>query len=155
MEEKPRIIRTVGLVVTIFAGCVVFTNAIGALAFSFILSGEEISPTVSFSENPMAYVFAHYLELCLIMIAIGILYLIGGLNIRKYKAWAGKLVTVISALLIVFIWGLMIMMAYSATGFNTIDIFSLGTILIAVVWSAPFALLIWFLNREKSKRNFI
>ena len=104
--------------------------------------------------NPIGFLFANYIYMCLIMVTIGALYLIGGLNIRKYKLWSNKLVTYLSIILIVIIWTLMIAMSSMTAGQNEMEIFSVGAILTALFWSTPIGLLIWFLNRQKIKKHF-
>lgn len=154
-EQKPKTIKTIGLLVAIFSAFITFSNVMGALAFSFIGIGNEQNKNNKSSDfNLIEFLFENYITMCLIMVVIGILYFIGGLNIRKYKLWANRLVTYISFLLVVFIWTLMIAMSTMTAGQNEMDIFSVGAIITALFWSTPIGLLIWFLNRQKIKKHF-
>ncbi len=154
-EQKPKSIRTIGLIVSIFSGFIIFSNGMGALAFTLIGLGENQSGQNEKSEfNLTEFLFENYLYGCLMMVTIGVLYLIGGLNIRKHKMWANKLVTYLSALLIAIIWTLMIAMSSITAGQNEMDIFSVGAILTALFWSTPIGLLIWFLNKQEIKKHF-
>lgn len=154
-EQKPKSIRTIGLIISIFSGFIIFSNGMGALASSLIGFADDQNRQKEISEfNLIEFIFDHYIFLCLIMVIIGVLYLIGGLNIRKYKMWANKLVTYISVLLIVLIWALMISMSSMTAGQQEMEIFSVGAIANAIFWSTPIGLLIWFLNREKIKKHF-
>jgi hypothetical protein len=92
--------------------------------------------------------------MCLIMLLIGIPYLIGGIFIRKYKLWANRMISILSILLFLIIWGLMIAMSISAAQQDGMEIFSFFAILNALIWSTPVALLIWFLNKKKIKIHF-
>jgi len=154
-EQKPKSVRTIGLIVSIFSGFIIFSNGMGALAFSLIGFGDEQSGQKELSEfNLIEFLFDNYIYMCLIMVTIGVIYLIGGLSIRKYKLWANKLVTYLSTLLIVLIWTLMIAMSSMTVGQSDMEIFSVGAIITAVFWSTPIGLLIWFLNKEKIKKHF-
>lgn len=86
---------------------------------------------------------------CLLMVAIGILMLIGGIFIRNYKLWANNLVTIISVGLILMIIGLTIVMAITIGSQEELENFSLVAIISAFVFSTPIALLIWFLKKNK------
>lgn len=155
-EQKPKLVRTIGLIISIFAGFIIFSNGMGALAFTLIGLGENQSGQNEKSElNLIEFLFENYIYMCLIMVAIGVFYLIGGLNIRKYKIWANKLVTSLSVALIAIIWTLVIAMSTMTAGQNEMEIFSIGAILTALFWSTPIGLLIWFLNRQKIKKHFV
>ncbi len=154
-EQKPKSVRTIGLIVSFFSGFIIFSNGMAALVSSLIDFGNAESKQKEFSEfNLLEFLFENYIYMCLIVVTIGVLYLIGGLYIRKYKLWANKLVTYVSALLIVLIWTLMIAMSSMTAGHQDMKIFSIGAIITAVFWSTPIGLLIWFLNRESIKKHF-
>lgn len=154
-EQKPKSIRTIGLIVSIFSGFIIFSNGMGALASLLIGLGENQSGQNEKSEfNLIEFLFENYIYMCLIMVTLGALYLIGGLNIRKYKLWANKLVTYLSLLIIAIIWTLMIAMSSMTARQNEMEIFSVGAILTALFCSTPIGLLIWFLNRQKIKKHF-
>jgi len=154
-EQKPQSVKTIGLIVAIISGFITFSNGMGALAFTLIGLGSEQSQPIESSEfNLLEFLFENYIAMCLIMVLIGILYFIGGLNIRKYKLWANRLVTYISLLLILLMWALMIAMSIMTSGQQGMEIFSVGAIITAIIWSTPLGLLIWFLNRAKIKKHF-
>jgi hypothetical protein len=156
-DQRPKSIRTIGLVVTIFAGFITFSNFMGALMFSIIGMGSSMNDQAGSGNNstdPIAFLFNHYLTLCIIMVTIGIIYLLGGINIRRYKLWANRLVTYISALLIVLIWGLMITFSIMAAQQEEMGIVITGSILNAIFWSTPIGLLIRFLNKETIIKHF-
>tara|TARA_R110002051_G_scaffold86730_2_gene152827 strand:+ start:1647 stop:2114 length:468 start_codon:yes stop_codon:yes gene_type:complete len=152
-EQKPKSIKTIGLLVAIFSGFIIFSNGMGALAWSVIGMGDDLNNNET-ETDPISFLFSHYLEMCLIMLLIGIAYLIGGIFIRKYKLWANRLVSGLSTLIFLIIWGLMIAMSISVGQQDGMEVFSYGAILNAFFWSTPIALLIWFLNKKKIKKHF-
>tara|TARA_B100000609_G_C17052044_1_gene349546 strand:- start:146 stop:616 length:471 start_codon:yes stop_codon:yes gene_type:complete len=153
-EQKPKSIKTIGLLVTIFSGFIIFSNGMGALVWSIIGMGDDLNKMGTVSTDPISFLFAHYIEMCLIMLLIGIAYLVGGIFIRKYKLWANIMVSSLSVIIFLIIWGLMIAMSISVGQQDGMEIFSYGAILNAVFWSTPVGLLIWFLNKKKIKKHF-
>lgn len=66
----------------------------GALAFTVIGLQESQHAQNEVSEfDLIAFLFNNYIYMCLGMVAVGVLYLMGGLNVRKHRLWANKLVT--------------------------------------------------------------
>ncbi|MCQ0110434.1 hypothetical protein SAMN04487906_2961 [Zhouia amylolytica] len=153
-EQKPKSIKTIGLLVAIFSGFIIFSNGMGALAWSVLGIGNDLNKS-EIQTDPISFLFSHYLEMCLIMLLIGIAYLIGGIFIRKYQLWANKMVSGLSALIFLIIWGLMIAITISIGQQDGMGVFSYGAILNALFWSTPIALLIWFLNKKKIKKHFV
>ena len=153
-EDKPDSIKTIGLVVSIFSGFIIFTNSMGALAWTVLGFGGESENQTSIGFDPISYLFNHYVEMCLVMLTIGVIFLIGGIFIRKYKLWANQLTTGISLLLLLIIWSLMIGMAISISHESGTEMFVYGAIFTAVFWSIPIVLLIYFLNKKKIKKHF-
>jgi hypothetical protein len=88
-------IKAVGLIISIFSALIVFSNFMGVIIYFVLGIGEA---------SNIGYFFEFFLILCVMMIVIGILYLLSGIYVRKCKIWANKLATVISALLIMFIF---------------------------------------------------
>lgn len=153
-EQKPKSVKTIGLLVAIFSGFIIFSNGMGAIAWSAMGMGEDMNSQNTENFDPISFLFAHYIEMCLIMLFIGIAYLIGGIFIRKYKLWANQMVSGLSVLIILIIWGLMIAMSISTGQQEGLEIFSFGALINALVWSTPVGLLIWFLNKKKIKKHF-
>ncbi|MCD8455166.1 hypothetical protein LNJ08_12275 [Tenacibaculum finnmarkense genomovar ulcerans] len=152
-EQKPKSIKIIGLLVAIFSGFIIFSNGMGAVAWSVLEMGNELNNS-EIGTEPISFLFSHYLEICLIMLLIGIAYLVGGIFIRKYKLWANRIVSVLSILIILIIWGIMITMSLSVGQQNGMEMFSYSAILNAFFWSTPISLLIWFLNKKKIKKHF-
>ncbi|MGS2764625.1 hypothetical protein [Sinomicrobium sp. M5D2P9] len=153
-EQKPKSIKTIGLLIAVFSGFIIFSNAMGALTWAVMGIGEDLNNPNTENADPIALLFSHYMELCLIMLLIGVAYLIGGIFIRKYKLWANRMVSILSVLLILVIWGLMIAISVSTGQQDGMEIFRYGAVFSALFWSVPLGLLVWFLNKRKIKKHF-
>jgi len=103
----------------------------------------------------MGWIFEHYLPVCLSMVIIGIIYLLGGIFIRKQKLWANRLVSLISGILFLVVWGLSIFMFSAMIGQAELHTFRIGTIVTALFWSIPLVLLIWYLNKKSILKHFV
>ena len=156
--QKPKSINNIGLTISIFGGFIIFSNVMGTIVHSFLSSFEEINDQPAEMENAgmsgLSFLYEHYIAVCIIMVSIGALFLLGGIFLRKYKMWANRLVSIISGLIFVGIWSLMITMYSMTINQEGLLIFSVGAIMTAIFWSAPLAVLIWFLNKKKIKVYF-
>ncbi len=144
-----------GVLIAIFAGFIIFSNGTGAIAFSVLDLAEEFAEQrEARGMDGINFVLSHFTELCLIMIFLGVLYLIGGIFLTKYKKWAGQLITAISGLVFIGIWTVIIVMFQAIESQKGMEVFSTGAIITAIIWSIPLVLLIWFLNRKKIRIHF-
>lgn len=82
------------------------------------------------------------------MITLGATYLIGGIFIQKYKLWANRLICIISILHILIVWIFMLLVPSSLNlGSSPIPL-TIFSILAAILWTIPFGLLTFFLNKK-------
>lgn len=153
-EQKPESIRTVGLIIAIFSGFIILSNGIGAVAYSVIATREGAAEAPG-PDNVLTFILAHYVEICLLMVVLGFVYLYAAINLRKYRHWANKLVSAISLFLIIFIWTTLLGVFSSVEGTDEWRLLQLAAIASAIVWSTPLGLLIWFLSRENIKKHFV
>ena len=151
-NDKIKSIRTVGITIVVLSAFMIFSNGMGALVVLLIESSEGSQPTID--ATPMGFIFAHYIEICVFLVLIGIAYLLGGIFIQRYKLWANRLVTAISALQVLFVWLIMVIVRSSFAEQEGLEILSVWTIAVALIWTLPFGLLIWFLNKKGVIRNF-
>ena len=151
-NDKIQSIRTVGITIVVLSAFIIFSNGIGALMAILIESSEGSQPTID--ATPMGFILAHYLEMCLFLVLIGIAYLFGGIFIQRYKLWANRLVTAISALQVLVVWIMMITVRSSFAEQEGLEILSVWTIAVALIWTVPFGILIWFLNKKGVIKNF-
>jgi hypothetical protein len=156
-NQKPTTPKTLGLVISIMAGFAILSNSMGALVFSTFLS-KGIIPDIEAHGTDMAELaglfFNHYVDLCLAMVVIDIVYLIGGLYLRKYKLWANRLLTYFSGLLILLTWSIMIYIVSLIPAFEFKTFISIFGVICSVFWTAPLGILIWYLNRKKVIAHF-
>lgn len=157
-EPKPKMVQTIGLAIVIISGIIIVSNGISALAFNSLrnvfvgLLEQDQSIHASF----FSFMFDYYEKLDLVMIALGVIYLIGGVFLRKFHLWANRLITVASGLVIVLYWGVMIALSIIVRDrFGGPGWIWGGTILSAISWSIPMGLLIRFLNRNDIKAHFV
>jgi hypothetical protein len=151
-NDKVQSIRIVGISIVVLSAFIIFSNGMGALMALLIASSEGSQPTID--ATPMGFIFAHYLEMCLFLVSIGIAYLLGGIFIQRFKLWANRLVTAISALQVLVVWIMMIIVRSSFAEQEGLEILNVWTIAVALIWTGPFGLLIWFLNKKGVIRNF-
>jgi hypothetical protein len=154
-EHKPQSIRTVGLIVAIFSGFIIFSNAMGILAFALTRMSSPSPLEEANSRELLQFILDHYAEICVFMVGVGIIYLLGAINIRKYRRWARKLVSAISLFLIIFISTTMLALFTAAEGTYSLSFFRFAAIATALIWTAVLGLLVWFLNQEKIKKHFV
>lgn len=154
---KPTSVRTVGLVVAIVGALIVFSNASGALMYQMMEGSFEMQSTPqdepSFGLTVDA-AFRNYLTLCLTMVAIGAVYFVGGLFLRKYRRWASFLITALTALLILGLWWMMAGTSYSIRSDPQVRSLWFFPFVVATAFTIPLALLIRFLNRTGIKEHF-
>ena len=153
-NEKPKSIKTIGLLISVISTMFVFSNSMGAFAFMFIGFGGKNSIQNKDSDYKFIdFLFYNIYYLFFVIIILGALFLIGGLNIRKYKLWANKLVTILSFLSILLIGG--IILSLSSLVFEQgATLFGFLFLCFVFVCSFPFGYLIWFLNKQSIKIHF-
>ncbi len=132
--EKPKSIETIGIAIMVLSAFIIFSNGMGALMSTLIGLGEASQSGQTF-KTPIEFVFAHYLEMCLFMVAIGTSYLLGGLFIQKYKLWANRFVTVISGIQVLIVWTIMLIIRASFGQEPGLEILNTWTSVVATVSS--------------------
>lgn len=146
--QRPKSIKIAGLIISIIACFIIFSNGMGALAWAE--KGMYMSP--SSHNDPVTWIFANYVECALIMVILGTTLFIGGVFIRQHNLWANKLVTGLSALKILIVWSLSIAIMLSNP--SEIRMFNVAVGMAAVFWSAPFLIIILYLNNREIKKYF-
>jgi len=156
-SNRPASVKQAGLIVTIVGGLMVFSNGSGALMHTMMNADTtfapppEGSPTLGLTVDEA---FNNYLTLCLTMVLVGAMYFVGGVFIRRYKKWANRLVTILTAVLILGIWWMSIGFSSSMQLDPVVKPLSFFPYIVAVVISVPFGLLIRFLNRRTILDHF-
>jgi len=157
-ENKPQSVRTLGSVLKALSGLIVFSNSMGA--FAYFLTGMGNLPSSSGNVEPdeqvLVLLVENFLILCLIMIVVGLLYFIGANSLKTFKLWALKLVTWLSGLLILIVFGVtvgLLSAMRNTEGSTGYELWFSGLVSILVIVT-PLALVIWFLNRPKIRKHF-
>ena len=153
-EEKPKSIKTLGLIITIFSALMILGNTLGAVNWSINPLALEIPQSTTGIVDPFSLLFSYYFEMAMTGATIGFLSLICGLYIRKYKRWAHQLLNLIlmaAVLAIVFFTAHILIHSEFQEGML---ILNLAIYLILFFWSIPPLLLIWYLNKKNVKRHF-
>lgn len=154
-QQNTQSIQSVAKAVMTLSAFIIFSNGGGALMWTLTPIAEDFA-TNSLEQplNPVLFLFAHYLELCLFMLFVATTYLIGGFFLKKQKLWANILVSIFSVILILVIWGTLIAMIYSFKEQENIVIASSICIFTGLVCSAPLLFFIQFLNKKQVKSQF-
>ena len=155
-EQKPKTVKTIGLFIIIFSVFIIFSNVMGAIVFSFFKLGEYRNIKNEISDfNLIEFLFKNYVSMCITMVLIGLIFFFCGFYLRKYILWANKLLTYLSIILTIIIWSLMIAFFVMFSKQNENVLFILSSIISAILWSTPFILLIWYLNKPNIKKHFV
>jgi len=141
-NQKPKSIKTLGIAIAAISGAIIFSNGSGLLMMNLLPT--EGSPM----QDPLFANF-NYIAGTALIFALG--FLISGLFISRYKNWARKMGQLIAGLIVIGIWALMIFM-------NTNSVleepFSFFPLFVALFWSIPPIILIFYLNKDKIKQHF-
>lgn len=156
--EKPKSIKTISTLIIIVSSLIIFSNSTGALGFSMLFDSIESSNNDyvydNFGEYILTWILNHYFQFCLVFVLIGLLFLISGIFLNKYKNWAKNLTLFLSGTLIFSIWLLMIILSYTISSHEFLKYFIVGTVMTAIIFSTPFILLIIYLSKKKISEHF-
>jgi len=140
-------IRTVSITLIVFSALVIMSNGMGALA-SVMLNFDAMVFSEEDSKTPMAFILAHYFQMAVFMIVLGATYLFGGIFLLRHKQWARRLIIVISVVHVMIIWIIMISLHAAMDLHVRVSIFVVWPVIVAIAWTIPFGILIWFLSRK-------
>lgn len=155
---KPASIKQIGFVVAMVGAFIVFSNSSGGLMYMMMQDDINFPPPPEGSSSfglTVDAAFNNYLTICSTMVFIGAAYLIGGIFLRRYKRWANRLTTVLTALLVLGVWWMSIGFSNSMTFDPMVKALSFFPYLVAVAVSIPLSLLIRFLNRKSILEHFV
>ena len=146
-DERPASIRSLGLVVILLSAAMIFSNTMGALSYGML----DIGSSDALSADA---IWSNYLEMCASMVVTGMLYLVSGIFIRKYRLWANRLATIVTSLLIVGVWVLMALMSWRMGQEGMVSGLQFFPYVVAIAVSIPLGLLVRFLNRKHILAHF-
>ncbi len=151
---KKKSINTIGMIIIGLSVFMIISNGMGLLMASFIPVENDSLPN-QINKTPMTLLLTYYSEVCLFMIINGVFYLLGGLFLLKYKLWANRFVSIVSGIQIFIMWAIMLIIRSSVGQEPGLEILNIWTIVVALAWTIPFGLLIWFLNRKDIMNDFV
>lgn len=155
MNNKPKAIKVIGTLCIIFSSMAIFSNLMGIMSYYLIGFGEGTNPDEFNSKHydPVNYVLYYYVEFCIFMIILAIGYLIAGINFRKYKWWANRLIVLLSSVaLSVFclVFGIFTLSAIQSQNPSLAVI----PILLGLLFSVPLILLIRYIKKPAIRMHF-
>jgi hypothetical protein len=148
-------IRTISIIVIVFSCFIVFGNGMGATVI-LLISDPNSADTIP-DQHPEGFSFlqSHYLQLCFIMLSIGIVNIISGFGLRKVKNW-GRLTLIVTSLIISL--SMIIMTLFFITSALKNEKLGFAEILMIIlslsIFLIPFILLIRFLTKANIKNLF-
>lgn len=149
MSEKLKSIRTVGIVLILLSSLNIITGLVALFYFvDLIAEGASKFEEVPYEKEMLSYVK----PIAMASVALGFGFLVAGIFIMFYKAWARILAQAFAMLYLFNLWYQAIFIAPN----NPFGKGELGTehIIGASLWSIPAILLIRYLNKEKVKNHF-
>ncbi|MCX2745365.1 hypothetical protein OO013_15915 [Mangrovivirga sp. M17] len=156
IETKPKSIKIAGVIIIVISTLVILLNLIGAAIFMFLSDLKDNSYAHLNSLDNQLSLDSLLIGVAVFMTILGVLFLISGINIFKYKLWANRLATFISVFYIIYIWILMWWASFylienPGNVLGTLEFWELFT---AVFLTVPAIILIWYLNIKNIKRHF-
>lgn len=144
--QKPKAIKNVGLTIAVLSGLVIFSNGMGVLMFTLL--GFNDYETIETSDlTAIDYFFNNISYFLLILVIMGGLFFIGGIQLMKYKLWAKRYLVVLSFILITLFTLLLSTSVYSAIRDSEMVFAAIPIAFIWIGFSVPLLLLIRFLNK--------
>jgi len=151
--QKPKSIKTVGFAIAILSGLVIFSNGMSVLIFT-LLGFNNYDNSEAKDLTGIDYVFNNIQYFLLLLVVLGILFLIGGIQLIKYKNWAKNVLLTLSILLIGLLTILLILGIYSTIIDNEVVFALIPIALIWFVFSVPILFLIRYLNKKEIQAHF-
>ena len=160
MEEvKPKSIKIVGMIIIGLSIFAIFGNGLGSLTLisggGFEQNQLLVDPRSESDYSGYNVFFNYMLKFGLSMVIFGLLFLIGGIFLTKYKNWARVSLITLSS---IFILGQMfILIIVMSLVFNKSIYFlsSIGIIVAIIFFIAISFSLVIFLNKKQIKEHFV
>lgn len=148
-EEKPKAIKTIGIVVAALSALTIISSVLGLTMANHLTEGTYMIEGIPNNEQPLA----HVKSMAILSIVISLCFLVAGIFIIRYRNWARVLAQVVAALYLIIFWYLAIFIAPN----NPFDKgkFGIEQTIGPLLWSIPVILLIRYLNRENVKNHFV
>lgn len=149
--QKPKSIKNVGLIITIFSGLLIFSNGMGALVFTLLGFGGTSQEPIEM--DFLDILFENFALFCLVIVFFGILYFIGGVNLAKYKLWSKNLLLRTSYIFLILLCLFASTGIYYASNESGLKFIVAFFIISVFAFSLPLIFLIRFLKRNEMHFN--
>lgn len=135
-------------------GVVVMSNLFGGLASILLGFSSDSAGIEDLVNNPLSFVFAHFIKLCVTMIVIGILFIYGAYHLKRLRLKAIKILTWVSVSMIIMMWVVSAIVFIAILSFDATIAIKVIVIATAIVWSIPFVFLTEYINKKEVKQYF-
>lgn len=149
--QKPKSIKNVGLIITIFSGLLIFSNGMGALVFTLLGFGGMSQEPVEM--DFLDILFENFALFCLAIVFFGVLYLIGGVNLAKYRLWSKNLLLITSYIFLILLCLFASTSIYNASNESGLEFLIVFMVITVLVFSFPLIFLIRFLKKNEMHFN--
>ncbi len=146
MDKKIKILKTLLLV---FGSVLIFSNSMGLLVNTMMFTDVEYSKT-----SGVDLLFANFGLICVSAITLGVLLLIGGIILNPKFKWTRMGVMIIAWIALVGMLIFTISFTVATHQEEVGIIFSLGALVMGLLFSSPFGVLIVYLNKSVIARHF-
>ncbi|MBX7051801.1 MAG: hypothetical protein K1X54_07185 [Flavobacteriales bacterium] len=140
-------IRTGAIIIMAGSGYLILSNSFGAIAWDS-LEVQKIFQNNRIPIQGLDMLMNYYIEICMTLATMGLLFLIGGFFLYRLQAWATKWLTVIACISLI---GAIAMTCWVGQMISEI-VHPMIAVIIMIISSsfelAPLIFMIWFLNRK-------
>lgn len=151
--QKAKSIKSVGLVIAIFSGLIIFSNGMGALVFTLLGFGGTPQNIEPIEMNLLDILFDNIALFLLALVIFGVSYLFGGIYLSKYKLWAKNLLLITSYIFLILLWVLTGTSIYYTINESGLEFFAVLILIMALVFTFPLIFLVRFLSINKMHFN--
>lgn len=169
MEQPPKHIKTISTIIIVFSVLSLVGAVLGVAIIRFLftkfqdtfdesfydlLQEEFVNEGINMDVGLIQSFVDNYLWILLPSIIISVLFLIGGINLKKFKLWSIHLITVVGVLNILT----SVVMLYYANellaNVDSLNIWNTGLLTNVIIWSIPVVVLIWYIHKRDVKKHF-
>ncbi len=157
-DQAHRQVKTLGISLIVLSLVMIFSNSMGIISFN-IISKSFLPPPDDYvikssAQKLFFIILSNYLSLCVFFIFLGVLLLIGAINILRHKKWANRYLIIVASIYPIMIWTCLIVTSFVIIKGDEPLFFIFFLFVIGLLISIPFILLIRFLNKRGIKEIF-
>lgn len=147
-EDKPKSIRTIGIVLAVVSVLIVLSNIGGLFMVDHLTEGGSNTEEIPYYARTLVYAK----PVAIISSALALGFLVAGIFITRYKNWARVLAQIVAVFYLIYFCYQSVFIA----PYNPFDKgeFGVEQLVGMLIWSVPVVFLIVYLNKEKIKNHF-